>query len=110
MLNAALSRVKERHKAIEAAKAAEASRMERAISQKKAEESVQKEIETMQKEERAAILEAPMERPLETEVKKAILDEKSVTYTTAFRVVGTLEQLKALKQFLNEGGYEYEQL
>lgn len=110
MLNAALSRVKERHKAIEAAKAAEASRMERAISQKKAEESVQKEIETMQKEERTAILEAPMEKPLETEVKKTVPDEKPVTYTTAFRVVGTLEQLKALKQFLNEGGYEYEQL
>lgn len=32
------------------------------------------------------------------------------TYATSFRVRGTLEQMKALKAFLNDGGYEYEQL
>ena len=31
-------------------------------------------------------------------------------FAVAFRVVGTLEQLKAMKKFLNDGGYEYEQL
>ncbi|MBQ9251602.1 MAG: DUF1351 domain-containing protein [Clostridia bacterium] len=28
-------------------------------------------------------------------------------YTTTFTVTGTMDQLKALKKFLNEGGYEY---
>lgn len=31
-------------------------------------------------------------------------------YSTAFRVTGTLDQLRALKTFLTEGGYSYEQL
>lgn len=31
-------------------------------------------------------------------------------YSTAFRVAGTIEQLKALKEFLEDGGYTYEQL
>lgn len=32
------------------------------------------------------------------------------TFSTEFRVFGTLTQLKALKNFLNDGGYTYEQL
>lgn len=31
-------------------------------------------------------------------------------YSTAFRVTGSIEQLKALKKFLEDGGYTYEQL
>ena len=31
-------------------------------------------------------------------------------FAVAFRVVGTLDQLKAMKKFLIDGGYEYEQL
>lgn len=31
-------------------------------------------------------------------------------FSVSFKVTGTMEQLKAMKQFLNDGGYEYEQL
>lgn len=31
-------------------------------------------------------------------------------YSTAFKVVGTIEQLKSLKKFLEDGGFDYEQL
>lgn len=36
--------------------------------------------------------------------------ESSKQYSTAFRVTGSLDQLKALKKFLVDGGYVYEQL
>lgn len=111
-LSAAISRVDARHKAIEAAKAAEAARAAKAEAQQKVAAKVQQEAEIaaeVQQENTAhdAALEAPVAKPIEAE--KALQEAKPTTYKTSFRVVGTLEQLKALKQFLVEGGYEYEQ-
>lgn len=47
---------------------------------------------------------AAEEAPAEPEVTPAS------RFAVAFRVVGTLDQLKAMKKFLIDGGYEYEQL
>lgn len=47
---------------------------------------------------------AAEEAPAEPEVTPAN------RFAVSFRVVGTLDQLKALKKFLIDGGYEYEQL
>ena len=44
------------------------------------------------------------EAPAEPEVTPAN------RFAVSFRVVGTLEQLQAMKKFLIDGGYEYEQL
>lgn len=111
-LSAAISRVDARHKAIEAAKAEEAARAAKAEEQQKIAAKVQREAEIsaeVQQENTAydATLEAPVAKPIEAE--KSVQEAKPITYKTSFRVVGTLEQLKALKQFLVEGGYEYEQ-
>lgn len=46
----------------------------------------------------------------EPETKTESPTQNAKVYATAFRVFGTLEQLKALKQFLTDGGYRYEQL
>lgn len=43
-------------------------------------------------------------------VESAESTEPVKQYSTAFRVTGTIEQLKALKNFLEDGGYTYEQL
>ena len=44
------------------------------------------------------------EAPAEPEVTPAN------RFAVSFRVVGTIDQLKAMKKFLIDGGYEYEQL
>ena len=47
---------------------------------------------------------AAEEAPAEPEVTPAN------RFAVSFRVVGTIDQLKAMKKFLIDGGYEYEQL
>lgn len=47
---------------------------------------------------------AAEEAPAEPEATPA------ARFAVAFRVVGTIDQLKAMKKFLIDGGYEYEQL
>ena len=44
----------------------------------------------------------------EPEEKKVIVDEEK-KYSVSFKVIGTMEQIKALKEFLVKGEYEYEQ-
>lgn len=44
----------------------------------------------------------------EPEEKKVIVDEEK-KYSVSFNVIGTMEQIKALKEFLVKGEYEYEQ-
>lgn len=58
------------------------------------------QAEAVQKVEEA--LPPPTAQPVEP--------EEPEQYETSFRVTGTMGQLKALKQFLTEGGYIYEQL
>lgn len=84
-VSAAITAVVNRYKAIEEAKAREAERQ--AIA-----EAVEKSVETVEKVAEAL---AP------PKVEEPIL-------TVSFKVKGTRAQLKALKEFLNNGGYEYE--
>lgn len=76
--------------------------------QREAEKAVQRVVEISDpqpaREEPAATVMPPVvvERTEDAEPPKQ--------YSTAFRVTGSLDQLKALKKFLVDGGYVYEQL
>ena len=111
-LAAAMSTVAARHKAIEDAKKAR----EEAEARRRQQEEQRKELAAVIAAQAAQ--EAPVVTPAAVQVVDAIpvpdmvpaAPEAEKTYATAFRVTGTLEQLKALKKFLIEGGYRYEQL
>lgn len=60
------------------------------------------EQEHIQKIEEVIILSAPQ---VEKVIEQPAVEKK---YFTTFKVSGTIEQLKRLKAFLDEGGYEYE--
>ena len=85
--------VKDRHQAIEAEQ--------------------QRTIQTKAEQKEVAETVAKVESAIE-EFSAPTVEETSeppeYTYKTAFKVIGTLKQMKALKKFLEEGGYEYEQL
>lgn len=112
----ALSTVAARHKAIEDARKAR----EEAEARRKAQEEQQAAIAAMIAEQTAPqeALAAPVAAPAAVEVVGSVpapvaapeAPEAEKTYSTSFKVTGTLEQLKALKKFLVEGGYTYEQL
>lgn len=89
--------VQERHKAIaeQEKRNAEAS----IIAEKQA-ETVAKVEEAVQKSN-AGEISAP-------EVEEAPPEGNEPLYEAIFRVTGTLAQLKRLKKFLNDGGYQYE--
>lgn len=89
--------VQERHKAIaeQEKRNAEAS----IIAEKQA-ETVAKVEEAVQKSN-AGEISAP-------EVEEAPPEGNEPLYEATFRVTGTLSQLKALKKFLKDGGYQYE--
>ena len=111
-LGAAMSTVAARHKAIEDARKAR----EEAEARRLAQEEQQKSLEAMIAAQVAQ--EAPAAAPVVVEAVESIPETSPVpeapvaekTYSTSFKVTGTLEKLKALKAFLVEGGYEYEQL
>ena len=108
----ALSTVAARHKAIEDAKRLR----EEAEARRKAQEEQQKALEAVIAAQTAQ--EGPVAAPAVVEVVESVPEVAAVSvaseadkvYSTSFRVTGTLEKLKALKQFLVEGGYQYEQL
>ena len=89
--------VQERHKAIaeQEKRNAEAS----IIAEKQA-ETVAKVEEAVQK--------SKAEEILSPEVEEAPPEGNEPLYEATFRVTGTLSQLKRLKKFLNDGGYQYE--
>lgn len=89
----AITTVANRYKAIEEAKARE--------KERKARE--QAEAEAAAKVE--SVVEAVAPPPVEP-VAPPVEEEK--TYTLKFTVRGTMPQLKALKEFLNNGDYDYE--
>lgn len=91
----AITAVTERHRAMEC----ERIRREEAAARRA---SVEKAVEIV---EEAAALSAPNAEPVAEEPAP-----QETIYATEFRVYGTREQLKALKQFLTDGGYNYEQL
>jgi Protein of unknown function (DUF1351). len=88
----AITTVVTRHKAIEEQKA----RMAEMQARKQAEQ------EHMQAVEKAVELASP----IVTEPKVQPKAEKK--YSATFKVTGTLEELREIKRFLEEGGYKYE--
>ena len=91
--------VDERHRQMDEA----AQRRASMKSVQEAQDAVQAKIEKVLEEEQPAVVSAPVEQaiPLEAPTEK--------TYQVSFRVRGSIEKLKALKEFLVNGGYDYEQ-
>ena len=85
-------------------------------------ETVRQVIDDEEQFAAPAAMEAPADEfhaPIVEPVSEVKSDDEATTepesiperrYSAAFRVVGTIGQLKAMKKFLNDGGYEYEQL
>lgn len=89
----AITTVTNRYKAIEEAKAREEERKAREQAEAEAAAKVESVVEAVA---------PPTVEPIAPPV------EKEKTYTLKFTVRGTMPQLKALKEFLNNGGYDYE--
>lgn len=89
----AITTVANRYKAIEEAKAREEERKAREQAEAEAATKVESVVEAV----------AP---PTVEPIAPPVEEEK--TYTLKFTVRGTMPQLKALKEFLNNGGYDYE--
>lgn len=87
--------VKERHRAIEE----EERRHEDVKATDEAKQAVVSKVEEAIEETEAF---AP------PTVEEAVQEENEAVYETTFKVRGTLTQLKALKKFLINGGYDYE--
>lgn len=86
-VSAAITTTSNRHKAIEETKEREKEAYEKKETESKSTKKTEHIIETLL---------PPEERT------------KEKTVTVKFKVTGTLSQLKALKEFLNNGGYDYE--
>ncbi len=99
----AITTVTKRHEAIEAEKVRqEELRIER---EKKAQAAqVVMKIAEDETPHFSAPAETKVDPPEEPEVKSS----NDTVYGTTFKVQGTLAQLKAVKEFLNKGGYVYE--
>lgn len=89
----AITTVANRYKAIEEAKAREEERKAREQAEAEAAAKVESVVEAV----------AP---PTVEPIAPPVEEEK--TYTLKFIVRGTMPKLKALKEFLNNGGYDYE--
>ena len=83
----AITTVANRYKAIEEQKAKEEERKARAEAEQKAVEKVEQVVESL---------------------TPPTVEEQEPIITAKFTVKGTRTQLKALKEFLNNGGYDYE--
>lgn len=92
-VSAAITTVTNRYKAIEAAKAREEERKAREQAEAEAAAKVESVVESVV---------PPTVEPIAPPI------EEEKTYTLKFTVHGTMPQLKALKEFLNNGGYDYE--
>ena len=92
-VSAAITTVTNRYKAIEAAKAREEERKAREQAEAESAAKVEEVVESVV---------PPTVEPIAPPV------EEEKTYTLKFTVRGTMPQLKALKEFLNNGGYDYE--
>lgn len=112
--------VNERHKQMEEA----ARRREAMRAAQEAQMAAQAKIEEVMKEEQAAeaalepieqpaVLDAPISEPVNEPVSEPINEPVEVpaekVYRASFHVHGTIAQLRALKEFLVNGGYSYEQ-
>ena len=96
-ISQAVTTVSDRHQQMEA----ERQRREQAAATQTARTEAQAKVEGIVAED--VHIEPPVAMPTDEAVEER-------AYSTAFRVTGTLGQLRALKTFLTEGGYSYEQL
>ena len=98
--------VDERHKAIEAEEARREAALA-AMEARKAEEAAAAAAiqEAIQQEAPPEAVSAPVQMP---DPETAVSQEP--IYSTTFKVTANLEKLRALKNFLTDGGYDYEQL
>ena len=96
-ISQAVTTVSDRHQRMED----ERQRREQAAAVRTAKAEAKSKVEEIVAEEAhvAPPVAVPADEPAEERV-----------YSTAFRVTGTMDQLRALKTFLTEGGYSYEQL
>lgn len=96
-ISQAVTTVSDRHQRMED----ERQRREQAAAVRTAKAEAKAKVEEIVAEEAhvAPPVAVPTDEPAEERV-----------YSTAFRVTGTMDQLRALKTFLTEGGYSYEQL
>lgn len=96
-ISQAVTTVSDRHQRMED----ERQRREQAAAVRTARAEAKAKVEEIVAEEAhvAPPVAVPADEPAEERV-----------YSTAFRVTGTMDQLRALKTFLTEGGYSYEQL
>ena len=92
-VSAAITKVANRYKAIEEARAKEEERKARAEAEKKAAEKVETVVEA---------LTPPTLEPIAPPV------EEEEILTLRFTVRGSRAKLRAVKEFLNNGGYDYE--
>lgn len=104
----AVTAVTNRHTEIERQRRMREERADMADQQRAAEKIVERAVETTAHQ---AVNEEPASSVLPPVVIERTEDaEPPKQYSTAFRVTGSLDQLKALKKFLVDGGYVYEQL
>lgn len=97
----AILTVNNRHKAIEEEKA----RAEAAKPEAEAKAAVVEKVEKVVEEFSTPV---EIKEPVEEPISEPAPVEHNI-YKVSFEIKGSLEQLKALKKFLTEGGYQYEQ-
>lgn len=102
----AIQTVHDRHKAIEDEKRRSEERRQAEATRIETERLVREKYEQIKKEE--AVILPPVEKPIETVGKTVDKIEPQPIYSATFTVQGTIEQLKALKEFLINGGYKYD--
>lgn len=112
--------VMDRHKAMEvmrlqreARERAEAERRDHDAEIQRAIEEALPEQHTESESSAQKVVSPPVviSAPVQSEIPAEQADVKSERkFSTAFRVTDTIERLRALKKFLNDGGYTYEQL
>ena len=96
----AITTVTSRLKAIEEQKQQEIERQQRIEEEKKVVEKVEIIVPVVEE------IKPPVEEIVP--VQSAPSQESEKVYAITFKIVATMEKLKALKSFLNEGGYKYE--
>ena len=101
-LSQAMLIVNNRHQMIEAEKKRREEAQNRQQAQQAQQAAVQAVVEVANELPPAAV-QAPVKAP-----DPEAVPEAPAVYKATFTVTATIEALKALKQFLNEGGYEYE--
>jgi len=107
----AVTRVNERHRLAEEQKLKREAEEAKREAYQKAREAVEgppEEVYVAQEE--AEEEDEPLTAPTAEATQEAQEKPAEKTYVTAFRVAGTLEMLKELKAFLEDGGYQYESL